>query len=111
MNTIPLAWWLPLSMGACVLLVAAAGAWLWRQALRADTDARAARRMALLASLGLLLWLAYGLAKGYGPLWRGDAFVHMAQAPAFVQLPLLIGGIAWMAALLVGRVLRLRNPT
>lgn len=110
MNSIPLAWWLPLSLGACVFLVVAAVGWLWRQALQAGTDASGSRRVALLASLGLLLWLAYGLIKGYGPLWRGDAFMRMAQAPAFVQLPLLIGGLAWMAALLVGRMLRLRRP-
>lgn len=112
MSMIPFSLWLPLSVGACVLLVLAAVAWLLRRALRisaAHRDGRAARNMAALATAGLLLWLAYGLFKGYGALWQADALMLMAQAPLLVQMPLIIAGVAWIATLLLGRVMAMHK--
>ena len=112
MSMIPFSLWLPLSVGACVLLVLAAVAWLWRRALRisaAHRDGRAARNMAALATAGLLLWLAYGLFKGYGALWQADALMLMAQAPLLVQMPLIIAAVAWIATLLLGRVMAMHK--
>ena len=112
MSLIPFSLWLPLSVGACVLLVLAAVAWLWRRALRIPTahrDGRAARNMAALATAGLLLWLAYGLFKGYATLWRADALMLLAQSSLLTQIPLIVGAIAWVAALLLGRVMCMRG--
>jgi hypothetical protein len=106
MSLIPLSLWLPLSVAACVLLVLAAMGWLWRSALRVPAgsrDGRNMRNMATIASAGLLLWLAYGLFKGYGALWQADALLLMAQASLLVQMPLIIAAVAWIAALLLGR--------
>lgn len=113
MSMIPLSLWLPLSVAACVLLVLAAVGWLWRRALRIPTgsrDGRASRSMAAFATAGLLLWLGYGLLKGYGALWRADALLLMAQASLLTQIPLIVGGLAWVAALLLGRVMALHKP-
>ena len=112
MSMIPFPLWLPLSVGACVLLVLAAVAWLWRRALRisaAHRDGRAARNMAALATAGLLLWLAYGLFKGYATLWGADALMLLAQSSLLTQIPLIVGAIAWVAALLLGRVMGLHR--
>jgi asparagine N-glycosylation enzyme membrane subunit Stt3 len=113
MSMIPLSLWLPLSVGACVLLVLAAVGWLWRRALRIPLDSRdgrASRSMATVATAGLLLWLGYGLLKGYGALWRADALLLMAQSSLLTQIPLIVGGLAWVAALLLGRVMALHKP-
>lgn len=112
MSMIPFSLWLPLSVGACVLLVLAAVAWLWRRALRipaAHRDGRAARNMAALATAGLLLWLTYGLFKGYATLWGADALMLLAQSSLLTQIPLIVGAIAWVAALLLGRVMGMRG--
>lgn len=112
MSLIPLSLWLPLSLGACVLLVLAAMGWLWRAALRipaASRDGRNMRSMAAVASAGLLLWLAYGLFTAYGALWQADALMLMAQAPLLLQTPLIVGGVAWIAALLLGRVMAMHR--
>ena len=50
-------------------------------------------------------WLAYGLYTGYAVLWKADALMLLAQQGALLRLPFLIGGLAWVAALLVTRVL------
>lgn len=100
--------WLSASAGAALVL--AAMAWLWRctRGLAAGSrDAATARRMAWLFSLGALAWLAYALHAGYAKLWRADAFLIFAQQNALLGLPLLIGGLAWAAALMLGRVLKL----
>ena len=113
MSLIPVSLWLPLSLTCCVLLVLAAVGWLWRAALRVPAgskDAKPMRVMAMLASTGLLLWLGYGLFKGYGALWRADALLLMAQASLLTQIPLIVGGLAWAAALLLGRVMALHKP-
>lgn len=102
--------WLLLSVAASALLVLAAMAWVWHgaRALPPDSrDGRSARRMAALFALGALAWLAHGLYTGYATLWRADALMLLAQQGALLRLPLLIGGLAWVAALLVTRVLRL----
>lgn len=112
MSLIPLSLWLPLSLGACVLLVLAAMGWLWRAALRipaGSRDGRNMRSMAAIASSGLLLWLAYGLFTAYGALWQADALMLMAQAPLLLQTPLIVGGVAWIAALLLGRVMAMHR--
>ena len=113
MSLIPLSLWLPLSLCACVLLVLSAMGWLWRAALRVPAgsrDGRNMRSMAAIASAGLLLWLAYGLFKGYGgALWQADALLLMAQASGLVQMPLIVGGVAWIAALLLGRVMAMHR--
>jgi hypothetical protein len=112
MSLIPLSLWLPLSVAACVLLVLAAMGWLWRSALRVPAgsrDGRNMRNMATIASAGLLLWLAYGLFKGYGVLWQADALLLMAQASLLVQMPLIIAAVAWIAALLLGRVMAMHK--
>lgn len=108
MSLIPLTLWLPLSLCACVLLVLSAIGWLWRAALRTPAgsrDGRNMRTMASIASAGMLLWLGYGLLTSYRTLWQADALMLMAQAPLLVQAPLIVGGIAWIAALLLGRVM------
>src|SRR5256885_16803757 len=66
-----------------------------------------ARCMAALFALGALAWLAYGLYTGYAVLWKADALMLFAQQGALLRLPFLIGGLAWGAALLVTRVLRM----
>lgn len=112
MSLIPLSLWLPLSVAACVLLVLAAMGWLWRSALRipaGSRDGRNMRNMATIASAGLLLWLAYGLFKGYGALWQADALLLMAQASLLVQMPLIIAAVAWIAALLLSRVMAMHK--
>lgn len=112
MSMIPLSLWLPLSVAACVLLVLAAMGWLWRAALRipaASRDGRNMRSMASIASAGLLLWLGYGLFKGYATLWQSDALMLMAQSSLLVQMPLIIGGVAWVATLLLGRVMAMHK--
>lgn len=112
MSLIPLSLWLPLSVAACVLLVLAAMGWLWRSALRVPAgsrDGRNMRNMATIASAGLLLWLAYGLFKGYGALWQADALLLMTQASLLVQMPLIIAAVAWIAALLLGRVMAMHK--
>ncbi|ACY31011.1 hypothetical protein [Comamonas thiooxydans] len=112
MSLIPLSLWMPLSVAACVLLVLAAVGWLWHTALRipaGSRDGRNMRSMAAIASAGLLLWLAYGLFKGYGALWQADALMLMAQAPLLVQMPLIIAGVAWIATLLLGRVMAMHK--
>lgn len=111
---IPLSLWLPLSITACVLLVLAAIGWLWRSALRIPSqsrDGRNVRAMAALGSAGLLLWLGYGVFKGYGALWQADALLLMAQSSLLVQLPLIVGGVAWIATLLLGRVMAMHKLT
>ena len=112
MSLIPLSLWLPLSLGACVLLVLSSIGWLWRAALRtpaSSRDGRNMRTMASIASAGLLLWLGYGLLTSYRTLWQADALMRMAQAPLLVQAPLSVGGIAWIAALLLGRVMAMHK--
>ncbi|MEG2048490.1 MAG: hypothetical protein RR100_16685 [Comamonas sp.] len=112
MSMIPLSLWLPLSVAACVLLVLAAMGWLWRAALRipaSSRDGRNMRTMASIASAGLLLWLGYGLFKGYATLWQADALMLLAQSSLLVQMPLIIGGLAWVAALLLGRVMAMHK--
>ena len=102
--------WLQLSVAASALLVLASIGWVWRgtRALPADSrDGRSARRMAALFALGALAWLAYGLYTGYAALWKADALMLFAQQVALLRLPFLIGGLAWVAALLVTRVLRM----
>lgn len=109
---IPLSLWLPLSVAVCVLLVLAAMGWLWRAALRLPADSRDGRHMramAAAASAGLLLWLVYGLFKGYGAVWHADALLLMAQSSLLLQMPLIIGGLAWVAALLLSRVMALHQ--
>ena len=113
MSLIPVSLWLPLSLACCVLLVLAAIGWLWRAALRipaGSKDARPVRVMAMLASTGLLLWLGYGLFKGYGGLWAADAWLLTAQSSLLVQVPLLVGGMAWVATLLLARVMAMHRP-
>lgn len=110
--SIPLPLWLPLSLGLCILLVLAAMVWVLRQARAvpaASRDGRNARRIAALAALGLLLWLAYAGGKAYAGLWQADALRLMAQSSALLQVPLIVGGIAWAAALLLGRLIRLHR--
>ena len=112
MSMIPLSLWLPLSVAACVLLVLAAMGWLWRAALRipaGSRDGRNMRTMASIASAGLLLWLGYGLFNGYATLWQADALMLLAQSSLLVQMPLIIGGLAWVAALLLGRVMAMHK--
>lgn len=112
MSLIPLSLWLPLSICACVLLVLAAIGWLWRAARRIPADSRDGRNMrtmAAAASASLLLWLVYGLFKGYGALWQADALLLMAQASLLLQMPLIVGGLAWVAALLLGRVMAMHK--
>ena len=112
MSLIPLSLWLPLSLCACVLLVLSAMGWLWRAALRVPAgsrDGRNMRSMASIASAGLLLWLGYGLFKGYATLWQADALMLLAQSSLLVQMPLIIGGLAWVAALLLGRVMAMHK--
>ena len=113
MSLIPVSLWLPLSLACCALLVLAAIGWLWRAALRipaGSKDARPVRVMAMLASTGLLLWLGYGLFKGYGALWSADAWMLRAQSSLLVQVPLLVGGMAWIATLLLARVMAMHRP-
>ncbi|MEX8192743.1 hypothetical protein [Comamonas guangdongensis] len=112
-SLIPLSLWLPLSIAACALLVLAAVGWLWRGALRipaASRDGRNMRVMAALASLGLLLWLGYGLFKGYAALWQANALRLLAQGPLLLQTPLIVGGLAWACTLLLGRLMAMHNP-
>lgn len=112
MSFIPLSLWLPLSICACVLLVLTAIGWLWRAARRVPAgsrDGRHMRAMAAAASAGLLLWLVYGVFKGYGALWQADALLLMAQASLLLQMPLIVGGLAWVAALLLGRVMAMHK--
>ncbi len=101
---------LQLSVAASALLVLASIGWVWHgtRALPADSrDGRSARCMAALFALGALAWLAYGLYTGYAALWKADALMLFAQQGALLRLPFLIGGLAWVAALLVTRVLRM----
>lgn len=112
MPPIPLWLWLPLSLGLCIALVLAAMVWVLRQARAVPAtsrDGRNARRIAALAALGLLLWLAYAGDKAYAELWQADALRLMAQSSALLQVPLIVGGIAWAAALLLGRLIRLHR--
>ncbi len=112
MSFIPLSLWLPLSICACVLLVLTAIGWLWRAARHVPAgsrDGRHMRVMATAASAGLLLWLIYGVFKGYGALWQADALLLMAQASLLLQMPLIVGGLAWVAALLLGRVMAMHK--
>ena len=112
MSLIPLSLWLPLSITCCVLLVLVAVGWLWRAALKVPAsgrDGKPMRIMAALATAGLLLWLGYGLVKGYAGVWNADAWLLQAQSGLLVQLPLLIGGLAWVAALLLARVMAMHQ--
>ncbi|WP_027014515.1 hypothetical protein [Comamonas composti] len=102
--------WPWLSALASAALVLTAMAWVWRSARRltpGTRDAATARRMAWLFALGALAWLAYALHAGYARLWQADAFLIFAQQNALLGLPFLIGGLAWVAALMLGRVFRL----
>ncbi|MDR0227395.1 MAG: hypothetical protein LBI66_13345 [Burkholderiaceae bacterium] len=106
--------WLVLSVAACAFLVLAALAWVWRCARTlppGSRDGRSARRMALLFALGALAWLAYALPTGYAALWRADTLMLTAQQGALARLPLLIGGLPWVAALLLTRVMRMLGRT
>ncbi|QXZ08864.1 hypothetical protein KUF54_12465 [Comamonas sp. Y33R10-2] len=112
MSLIPLSLWLPLSLCVCVLLVLAAIGWLWRCALRvpaSSRDGRNVRTMASIATAGLLVWLGYSLFTSYRALWQADALMLMAQASLLVQAPLIVGGISWIAALLLGRVMAMHK--
>ena len=112
MSLIPLSLWLPLSITCCVLLVLVAIGWLWRAALKVPAngrDGKPMRIMAALATAGLLLWLGYGLVKGYGRVWNADAWLLQAQSGLLLQMPLLIGGLAWVAALLLARVMTMHR--
>lgn len=112
MSLLPLSLWLPLSVAACVLLVLISVALLLRQALRIPSthkDGRNVRTIAGLTSAGLLLWLVYGVIKGYASLWKADALLILAQGSLLVQLPLLIGGLAWIAALLIARLIKMHG--
>ncbi|CAB5718691.1 Uncharacterised protein [Delftia tsuruhatensis] len=105
---------LVLSVAASVLLVLAAVAWVWHGARRLPPDSRdgrSARRMAVLFTVGALAWLAHGLYTGYAALWQADALMLFAQQGALLRLPLLIGGLAWAASLLITRVLRMLGRT
>ena len=112
MSLLPLSLWLPLSLAACVLLVLIAAGLVLRQALRipaASKDGRNVRAIAALSCAGLLLWLAYGVFKGYAGLWQADALMILAQGSLLLQLPLLIGGMAWVAALLIARLIKMHG--
>lgn len=110
MPFLPLTLWLPLSIAAGVVLVVASMLWVLRAARRTDPasrDGRSARRMSLLFAVGALVWLAYALYTGYGALWQAQPWVMLAQQPALLRLPLIVGAIPWVAALLLTRVMRM----
>ena len=112
MNVIPLDLWVHLSVAASCLLVLGAAIWVLRQAFRIPAtakDGRNVRAIAALASLGMLAWLVYAVFKGYANFWQADALIVMAQGPSLVQIPLITGGIAWVAALLLGRMIRMHG--
>ena len=52
-----------------------------------------------------VLWLAYGLYFIQRHFGQADPLMLFAQQPALERQPLIIGGIAWCAALLVARLL------
>lgn len=105
---IPLNWWLPSATALSCFTVLAAVLWLgWRaRRLRAEGDAAAqARRIVLGFTVAALLWLGYGVYFIQQHFGMADPLVLFAQQAALQRQPLIIGGIAWCAALLVARLL------
>ncbi len=105
---LPLALWWPVALGLSLLLVLAAVLWMFvqnrsaRQRAAGGGPAWLPWAFALLA----LAWWTSGLALALWPLRELDELGQWARAPSYVLVPLWIGGIAWVGALLVQRLLR-----
>ncbi|QMV71521.1 hypothetical protein HS961_00980 [Comamonas piscis] len=105
---LPLALWWPVATGLSLLLVLGAVLWMFMQ------DRPSQRRggstspawlpwaFALLA----LVWWGFGLALALWPLRELDELGQWARASSYVLVPLWIGGVAWVCALVVQRLLR-----
>lgn len=105
---IPLDWWLTFATALSCVAVLAAVLWLaWRARQRRfeDRSTTQARRIVLGFTAAAVLWLAYGLYFIQRHFGQADPLMLFAQQPALERQPLIIGGIAWCAALLVARLL------
>ena len=104
LSWLPLSWWWPVAVLLSAALSAAAVAWLFfkqKNALSPSQGGHAAPVFAVFA----LLWWAFGFGLALWPLQGLDEFSQWARASSYVSVPLWIGGIAWVAALLVARLL------
>ncbi|MEG0973532.1 MAG: hypothetical protein RSD57_05705 [Comamonas sp.] len=95
---LPPTYWWAAAVALSVLLVAASICWLaWR-----NWSPQTALIFAALA----VVWWSFGFASALWPLRGLDEFSQWARASSYVVVPLWMGGVAWIAALLVARFLR-----
>ena len=107
---VALNWWLPLCLGASLLGVLSAMAWLhWhrRKTAPALRLRRADRALIVAYDLAMLLWLGWGLHYLWRTFGAQDAFSLFAREEALLKAPLIMTAVAWVAALLVARLLKL----
>lgn len=104
LSWLPLPLWWPTAAFVSAALVLAAVFWLWRRA-QAQAGSAAPRQIALGFALFACLWGLFAGALALWPLQGLDEFSQWARASSYVTIPLWIGGIAWIAALLVARLL------
>ena len=104
---IGLEWWLPLCAALSAVAVLASIGWLfWRgHKLWRQVPDRQLPYLVLVFTVLALGWLGYGLFFMYQRFDPDDALLLFARQPELQQQPLIIGGIAWGAALLMARLL------
>ncbi len=105
---LPLALWWPVATGLSVLLVLSAVLWMFLQNRPPRQQAPAGRPawLPLAFALFALVWWGFGFAFALWPLTELDELGQWARASSYVLVPLWIGGVAWVGALLVQRLLR-----
>lgn len=74
---------------------------------QATPQGRTAGRLALLYTVGALVWLVYATYAGYGRFLTDPTLALQMSSDTLVSLPLFIGAIAWGAAFMLRLVLRL----
>lgn len=106
---LPLALWWPVALGLSLLLVLSAVLWISLQHRRAQKQPAPAGRTSWLPwafAIFALVWWGFGLALALWPLKDLDELGQWARASSYVLVPLWMGGVAWVCAFLVQRLLR-----
>ena len=94
------------------VLAGSAAAWMWCSPKFKQKTALGHMQRAVAAIVFvvfIILWWAFGFTQALWPLRNLDEFARWARASSYVLVPLWIGGIAWAAALLLQRLVRVTS--